>query len=340
MLYELHRLVRRFGDRIVLDIEHLTFEARRIYALIGPNGAGKTTLLNQLCFLDQPSSGEIRFRSEPVSYDRSSLTRLRRQVVLVDQNPIMFSGTVWKNVEFGLKVRNIPKPERNLRIESALERVTMSDFARRDVHGLSGGEVKRVALARALALEPEVLLCDEPTASVDREHQEIILRILAHANSVRNTTIIFSTHYLSQSRQLADQTLLLQNGRLSEHLEANIFLARLVKRDGELKCLLADGHVLPFTDPDQLAREKKRVRVHIDPGQIRLTAAAEAAGDRPGIHGVIQSISGVNGKIRITVDIGLSLQAVIAKDEFLKRPFQVLQDVVVTIPHQGVLLLP
>ncbi|NNK96669.1 MAG: ATP-binding cassette domain-containing protein, partial [Desulfobacterales bacterium] len=215
MLYELSDIVRRFGSRTVLDIPHLAFKARQVYALIGPNGAGKTTLLNHLAFLDQPSSGTLCFRSQLVDYSRNNLTRLRRQVVLVDQTPILFSGTVWKNIEFGLRLRGVTKKQREGKIQGALEQVGMSEFVHEDVYGLSGGEVKRVALARALALEPEVLLCDEPTANVDQQHQEIILKILEHANSVGNTTVIFSTHYLSQSRRLAHQTILLQNGRLS-----------------------------------------------------------------------------------------------------------------------------
>ena len=340
MLYELHNVVRQFGERTVLEIDHLGFEARKIYALIGPNGAGKTTLLNQLSFLDRPNSGHITFKNETVSYEQSVLTRLRRQVVLVDQTPILFTGSVWKNIEFGLKVRNIPRHERTLRIQQALERVTMADFAHLDAHGLSGGEVKRVALARALALEPEVLLCDEPTANVDREHQEIILKILSHANSVKNTTIIFSTHYLSQSRRLADHTILLQNGRLSKHLEENTFHIRLVKRGDLLKGYLADRHLLPLANISSKWRENQRVRVHIDPRQVRLLPSPDGGDDGNIIHGEIVSISGERGNIRVGIDIGVNLQVLMDEQQFLMQPYQVLQNVSILIPQQAVQLMP
>jgi tungstate transport system ATP-binding protein len=338
MLYELNKVTRTFGSRTVLEIDSLAFEARKIYALIGPNGAGKTTLLNQLAFLDQPSSGRLHFKSSEVVYDHSSLTRLRRQVVLVDQSPILFSGSVWRNIEFGLKVRKIAKKERTRRIEHALERVTLTDFAQRDIHGLSGGEVKRIALARALALEPEVLLCDEPTANVDREHQEIILKILSHANSVRHTTIIFSTHYLSQSRRLADHTMLLQNGRLSKNLEENIFQLRVVKRGDELKCRFAD-QLISFSDPDGLARENRLVRVHIDPARIRLRSVDEGGTGKDWIGGRIVSLAKENGTIRIVVDTGQRLQLLMTEEQFLTRPRQVLQEVEVGIDSRGVVLL-
>ncbi len=339
MLYELNKVTRTFANRTVLEIDSLSFEARKIYALIGPNGAGKTTLLNQLAFLDQPSSGELLFKSSAVRDDHGSLTRLRRQVVLVDQSPILFSGSVWRNIEFGLKVRKIPKKERIRRIEHALERVTMTDFGQRDVHGLSGGEVKRVALARALALEPEVLLCDEPTANVDREHQEIILKILSDANSIRHTTIIFSTHYLSQSRQLAHHTLLLQNGRLSKNLGDNIFQLKVVKQGEELRCRFAD-HFISFSDPDGLARENRLVRVHIDPEQIHLRALDEGEIHGTWINGKIVSLAKENGKISIAVDIGQKVQLLMSEKQFVNRPYQVLQDVAVGIEPWGVILLP
>jgi len=339
MLYELSHVKRTFSNQTVLEIDSLSFQARRIYALIGPNGAGKTTLLNQLAFLDQPSRGTICFKSEPVCYDQSSLVRLRRQVVLVDQNPILFSGTVWRNIEFGLKVRKIPKRERVHRVEQALERVTMADFAKRDVYGLSGGEVKRVALARALALEPEVLLCDEPTANVDQEHQEVILRILEHANSMRNMTIIFSTHYLSQSRQLAHQTLLLQNGRLSKHMEDNVFHTRVVRRGDELKCLLGETGAVSFCDPTKSARENRLARVYIDPRKIKISSGG-AVGDPRFTVGTVAAVNNENGSVRITVDIGLKLQVIMPTEGFLEQPFQVLQQVQLQIPEQAVELLP
>ena len=215
----------------------------------------------------------------------------------------------------------------------------MTDFAQRDIHGLSGGEVKRVALARALALEPEVLLCDEPTANVDREHQEIILKILSHANSVRHTTIIFSTHYLSQSRQLAHHTMLLQNGRLSKNLEENIFQLRVERCGEELRCRLAD-QLISFSDPDGLARENRLVRVHINPEQIQLRALDEGKIPEAWITGTIVSLAKENGHIRIAVDIGQKVQLLMSEKQFVNCPYQVLQDVAVGIEPRGVIVLP
>ncbi|KAF0187776.1 MAG: ATPase component of ABC-type sugar [Desulfobulbaceae bacterium] len=214
MLYELQGVTREFKGRKVLNLPHLALESGKIYSLIGHNGAGKTRLLNILAFLDRPTAGEIHFCGEEVSYNKQSLLALRRRVVLVDQYPILFTGPVWKNVQFGLKVRGVPHQERTDRVHEVLALVGMDQFFKAEAEKLSGGETKRVALAMALAVRPEVLLCDEPCANVDEENQEIIIQILDRINREQNTSVIFSTHYLAQGRSLAHEVLHLEHGRL------------------------------------------------------------------------------------------------------------------------------
>lgn len=213
-LYELNNVRRIQGNQAILEINKLEIETGTIYSLIGPNGAGKTTLLQILAFLDTDYRGALTFCDRPVDNTSKQLLDLRRRVVLVDQYPLLFTGSVWKNVEFGLKVRKVSAKERKDRIESILELVGMTAFSQADARTLSGGETKRIALARALVLDPEVLLCDEPTANVDKENQKIILNILAQMVKEKKKTIIFSTHSLSQVQQLAEQTIHLEAGCL------------------------------------------------------------------------------------------------------------------------------
>ena len=332
MLYELRKVKRQFGDRTVLDIDFLSFAERKIYALIGPNGAGKTTLLNSLALLDQPTSGEICFRGERIRYERKEMTRLRKHIVLVDQTPILFTGTVRSNIEFGLKMRGVPKFERRIKVMSALERVGMSDFADSGTKGLSGGEVKRVALARALAVEPNVLLCDEPTANVDQKHQEIILKILAHANSNWNTTVVFSTHYLSQSRRLADQTILLQNGRVSAEGGENSYPVSIVNRDGGrlvLK-LAADCHLNLASVGSGTVRDGQ-LRVQLIPEKIRLEPVS--GDERRPCTGRVVNIAIEGSTVRVTVDMGIILTAALSLHEYRKQQPLVGQAVRVEFPE-------
>ena len=337
MLYELHNVKKQFGKRTVLDIDSLSFEERKIYALIGPNGAGKTTLLNNLAILDQPTSGDMSFRGKRIRYERKEMTRLRKHIVLVDQTPILFTGTVWSNVEFGLRVRGVRKSERRLKVMSALERVGMSDFAEYGIKGLSGGEVKRVALARALAVAPNVLLCDEPTANVDQKHQEIILKILAHANSNWNTTVIFSTHYLSQSRRLADQTILLQNGRVSSEGVENSYPVSVISRvDDRLVLKFATDCHLSLNGSGTELEKGDQVRVQLIPEKIQL---APVKGDeRYPCTGRVVNIAIEGLTVRVTVDMGIILSVTLSVQDYRKQPPLVGQAVRVRFPDGAVVL--
>ena len=272
MLYSLTQVTQRYNERVVLDIDHLEIESGRIYALLGPNGAGKTTLLNILGFLETPTTGRMVFRGQAVAASRAAMLDLRRQVVLVDQHPIMFSTTVSNNIEFGLKIRRMEKEARQRVVDEVLETVGLRPFKSARAHELSGGETQRLALARALALAPSVLLCDEPTASVDAENQAVISVLLQQINAARGTTIIFTTHDRLQAAALAQDTLVLENGRLAATTYENSYACTLLSgENGCLRCTLHGRVAIPFATPlsaDQLTRSG---RVYIDPEKITLS---------------------------------------------------------------------
>ena len=214
MLYVISQLVKAYHERIVLDIHSMEVEKGIIYALLGPNGAGKTTLLNILGFLEPPTAGRIWYCSDQVQFSTSYLQKLRQGVVLVDQNPILFTTTVYKNVEFGLKIRGMSKNLRDKMVNEALDLVGMRQFSLAQADTLSSGETQRVALARGLAIFPEVLLCDEPTSSVDTGHQGTILKILKQISEEKKISIIFTTHDIHQAAVLTSHTLSLDHGKL------------------------------------------------------------------------------------------------------------------------------
>lgn len=335
MLYRAEKLRRLHGQRTVLDIENLAIEPHKIYTLIGPNGAGKTSLLKILSFLDRPTDGSLYFLGRRVEDNEKQLNELRRQVVLLDQNPIMFTGSVRKNVEFGLKVRKVPTPERGLRVGEALELVGMSSFIDYNARGLSGGETKRVALARALVLQPEVLLCDEPTANVDNENQEIILKIIERINSEHKTSIIFSTHYLSQGQRLAHHSLLLQHGQLSGMVNENIFRATVVDRRGDSLTIRLTDHLSLTLPAGIFPADATVVKVHIDPEKIRLTADEDSATGNY-LSGHIVGLAQDSDRIRLTMDAGVKLVLFLAMDRYLAERPSIGSRMQVFIPHSGV----
>jgi tungstate transport system ATP-binding protein len=199
VLFEVDHLVKRYDGRTVLDLEGLMLEQGKVIALIGPNGAGKTTLLEILALLLQPDEGEFRYNRERVDFSSSRLHRLRKKIVLVQQQPILFTTTVCRNVEYPLKIRGRQRHERKKIVEDLISLVGMEAFANAKAHRLSGGETQRIAMAQALACYPEVILLDEPTASVDVENQVSIERIIRKMNRDKGLSIIFTTHDIQRS---------------------------------------------------------------------------------------------------------------------------------------------
>ncbi len=339
MLYELSRLTRIFKERTILDLEHLSIEKGKIYALTGANGAGKSTLLTLLAFLDQPTSGEIRFCGERVRYGRQQLLHARRRVVLVDQYPIHFTGPVWKNVEFGLKVRGISKKLRQKRVEEVLERVGLENFPQADAHKLSGGESKRLALARALVVEPEVLLCDEPTANVDAENQEIILNILEGINREQQTSIVVATHYLSQTRRLAHHVLVLEHGSLSETMNENIFKCERIHKEEDFLVCRVGKEVDIRLACNQVQGLEQHCRIHIDPKSIKFLARDAQTQEKNILTGHIVQIEQDQDFVRCTIDCGIRLHAVLTMDAYLQQQLMIGEKRVFCLPDTSILLL-
>jgi tungstate transport system ATP-binding protein len=337
MLYEINKLTRVHQGRTILDIPDLVIPAGKITSLIGPNGAGKTTLLHLLAFLDTPSSGTISFRASPVRFVAKDLHLLRQRVVLVDQYPILFTGSVYKNLEFGLKVRKSEKKGRNHLIREALEMVGMEDFINAEAHKLSGGETKRVALARALVIKPEVLLCDEPTANVDYENQEIIQSILERANGREKISILFATHSLSQAQRLADQTVTLKDGKPSELSRENVLPASIVGQDeGRVICRL-DNDVRITVPAASHSVGTKSVRIFLNPAKINLFPSGEPlAAQENLLPGKVVKIAGGNGQVKITIDVGVQIDTFLSLPEYVRKPPLIGEAVFLHIPDEAI----
>jgi tungstate transport system ATP-binding protein len=193
--------------RILADVD-LKVGAGRT-ALLGPNGAGKSTLLRLMHGLLHPSAGRIVW-SQPLTQ------------AMVFQRPIMLRATVLANIEYGLSLRGVPAQERRARAQTALDRVGLPQLANRQARKLSGGEQQRVTLARAWALEPEVLFLDEPTASLDPASSREVERIIGEIAG-GGTKIVMTTHNLGQAKRSADEVVYLEDGRVLEQTPVDEF---------------------------------------------------------------------------------------------------------------------
>jgi len=327
MLYTLSKLIKSYADRTVLDIPDLNIDAGKTYALLGPNGAGKTTLLNILGFLDRPDSGQLIFRSQPVRSSAQQMQALRKSVVVVDQHPILFTTTVFKNVEYGLKIRKIDRQQRRNIVKETLQIVGMGDFAQAAAHRLSGGETQRVALARALAVSPDVLLCDEPTSSVDVQNQQIILDVLRRINAEKKISVLFTTHDRSQAAALAHHTLYLEGGRLSSATFENVFTCR-IENTAPATCRLSIGDRFQLKLPPGNFRDGlDPARIVIDPARINLLPVADQKNGMDAPVGRVTSVAEENGSVRLVVDAGVSIHVLKPIDEYRSNPITVGQTV-------------
>lgn len=223
-LYRLRNIRKSYGQRTVLAIDDLAIDAGRLYTLTGANGSGKTTLLSILALLVPPTSGELFYGGVPVRWQNAPLLPLRREVTLLHQSPYLFNASVASNVAFGLKLRGVRGSEQQRRVDEALELVGLSGFGHRRARELSGGETQRVAMARALALRPRVLLLDEPLANVDRPTSEFLEGIIASLPE-RSTTVIMTTHDPEHPDRLGGELIHLAAGELAEPLSAVVSLA-------------------------------------------------------------------------------------------------------------------
>jgi cobalt/nickel transport system ATP-binding protein len=203
------------GGVAALDGLDLTVARGQRLAILGANGAGKTTVLLHLNGTLKPSAGAVLHDGRPIAYDRAGLAGLRRRVGLVLQDPDdqLFAPTVAEDVSFGPLNLGLSEDEARRRVDAALAALEIADLAQRPPHMLSFGQKKRAAIAGAVAMEPEVLLLDEPAAGLDGHGTAALLAVLERL-AVSGTTLVFTTHDVDLAWSWADSAALFAAGRL------------------------------------------------------------------------------------------------------------------------------
>jgi len=210
----IENLTKEYGIRRVLDIDKFQISSGSMCGIIGSNGSGKSTLMNIIGGLLDAIGGEV-------SYYESGNTELPlRRMTMVFQKPYMLSVTVEKNIAYPLKLRGWKDKDIALRTAELMEELGLTDLRRQKGWNLSGGETQKVALARALSFRPELLLLDEPTASVDPSTTADIEKILKKINEEEKTTVLIISHNLAQVKRLCKEVLFLDKGKKIEFGQA------------------------------------------------------------------------------------------------------------------------
>jgi sulfate transport system ATP-binding protein len=213
MAIEVQGVTKRFGDFTALDDVSIQVPDGALTALLGPSGGGKSTLLRVIAGLEEPDAGEVRIAGRSMA----GVPPQERGVGLVFQHYAPFRHmTVRDNVAFGLRVRRRPKPEVRARVDELLELVHLAGFAKRYPSQLSGGQRQRMALARALAVQPEVLLLDEPFGALDARVRRELRDWLRRLHDEMHVTTIFVTHDQEEAMELAEQIVVVNEGRVEQ----------------------------------------------------------------------------------------------------------------------------
>ena len=208
----LRDILVRYGPLTGLEFSSLSVHAGEVLAVIGPNGAGKSTLLRLMGLLQQPNQGKIYFHGREII--PTDDLAIRRRMASVFQEPLLLNASVYDNAALGLKLRGLDRRAAEQRVLPWLERLGISRLAKRPARSLSGGEAQRTSLARALALDPEILLLDEPFSPLDPPTRESLLLDLERILRETGITTVFVTHDRDEAFMFGDRIAVLISGRL------------------------------------------------------------------------------------------------------------------------------
>ena len=315
------RVVR--GGATILDVPRIDVFAGSALAVVGPNGAGKTTLLLHLALLERASTGDVLFEGKPA---RGRELTLRRRMAVVFQEPLLLDRSVRANVETGLRLRGVPGSERRERATRWLARFGVGSLAERSSRTLSGGEAQRVSLARAFALDPEVLLLDEPFSALDTPTRAAITDDLASVLAETRMTTVLVTHDHDEAARLGDRVAVLIGGQIRQiGAPADVFgapadeevaafvgvetmiPATVIERTGGLIALTAAGHTIEALDEGPFTE----ALICLRPEDVSIAPAGEHApgSARNRIVGRVSRIVRTGADARVEIDCGFRLTA-------------------------------
>jgi tungstate transport system ATP-binding protein len=348
--------VRR-GKADIIKVPHLDVLAGEVLVIIGPNGAGKSVLLETLALLQRPAQGRVLFEGQPV--DGRELA-LRRRMAVVFQDPLLLRRSVADNVAMGLQLRGAPRSVRRQKATHWMSRFGIDHLAKRSAVTISGGEAQRANLARAFALDPEVLLLDEPFSALDQPTREDLLDDLSDALRDTGVTTVFVTHDRAEALRLSDRVAVMMGGSIRQVGTAEEVFAAPVDEEvaafvgveniaqGRLQSL-ADG--LATIDVGGVAVQAMapgldsggEVLVCLRPEDVVLEPArldSHTTSARNHLRGTVRRITTLGGQVRVVLDCGFTLVALITKQSLEEMGLTVGDEVVASFKATAVHVIP
>lgn len=345
------------GGHEVLDIPSFAIKPNGVHVIIGPNGSGKTTLLLSLALLLKPAKGNIYHHGKLITQGAESL-RLRRRFAVLFQEPLLLAGTVWENVTLGLRLRHVDKEEIRPKAIKWLERFGIAELASRQAKSLSGGEAKRVSLARAFVLEPEVLFLDEPFAALDTPtHQTLVEDFQAVLHETKVSTVMV-THEIEEAMILSDQVAIIMKGRIrqmgtaqeifsspfDEEVAAfikggNIFHGSITVQSGGLAMIEVGKQQIEVVS-ELTVGGKVSLFLHYDDITISTIQEKPAySSARNHLRGVVTRVFPLGPQLRVTVDCSFPLTALVTRRSYEELGLEIGREVTASFKATSVRLL-
>ncbi len=320
MVYEIKDLFKTYGKKPVLNVKDIKIKEGEIVGLVGSNGSGKSTLLRHMAFLEEPTSGVIKYRNE---CSKDIKLEKKREISILLPEPYLLKRTVKENLLFGLKIRkNLTDIEKKIDEVLNLVGLIPKKFKNRPWHELSSGETQRVAFAARLILKPRTLLLDEPTNSLDISGVPVFTEAMLYANQNWGTTIVVASHDLDWLSLITTRNLGLHFGRVMEFSTTNLIVGDWLEEGEFVKFNFSKDQTLKL--PSSWKVGKKR-GVAINPRKIELKPLQEAIDENlffleGRINEILHLIKSDELSIKIMVGDKI-LEAIVPFKEFQKSPF-------------------
>ena len=334
-MVELRQVSKRFGEFVAVDGVDLRVEGGEFLTLLGPSGCGKTTLLRMIGGFETPSQGTVWVDGQDVT----GLPPYRRDVNQVFQSYALFPHlSVWGNIEFGLKMKRLPRGQRHQRVREAIELVCLGGMETRRPAQLSGGQKQRVALARALVCRPRVLLLDEPLAALDAKLRRAMQIELKRLQARVGITFVFVTHDQDEALVVSDRVAVMNQGRIEQLAtaaeiyhkpatafvadflgQANVMEAALLTRDADQAELLVAGKLHLRVPCSALPDGTAPAFVSVRPERVRVASGPVASENVFG--GCVRELifRGASHQLLIETEMGRTVSALVSDDGTITR---------------------
>ena len=357
-LIEVKNLIHKYDGKIALNIEEFELSRGEVLALVGPNGAGKSTFLRILNLLEKPSQGTVKiFGSVPTNNKQKNI--MRRRMVMVFQEPLLFKSSVYNNVSYGLRIRKKEKNSIKNKVIKALERLEISHLINRSTGTLSSGEAQRVSLARALVLEPEILLLDEPFVELDQPTREELRCDLYKVIRRENQTTLHVTHDRNEALVISDNVAvinkgeILQRGRTEDvfNKPTNEFVANFLgvetilygtitsKKDGLCMVNINNQKLEAVSD----LKKDEKVIACIRPENVTLlkySLKTPLSSARNSFIANIKDISSYGLVYRVVMNCGFNLTSFITRESLDRLNLKIGEKIIANIKATSIHLLP